>query len=77
MRDFLDLIRRRDKQAQEVGRHLSKTFPHEISCPDCLKENLCNYCATAASRRHRCTNGRCAACCRDHCRHSSYAELGE
>src|SRR6266851_1382872 len=38
----------------------------------------CNFCGRKFwSARYRCTNGRCAECCRDHCRHRTYAELSE
>jgi hypothetical protein len=44
-------------------------FPHGISCPDCRAANRCNQCGKSATRRDRCTNGRCPGCCLIHCKH--------
>lgn len=63
--DYLDYCR-------GFGDYDYETYPHERSCPCCVEAKRCNACGrptTAATGR--CTNGRCRACCIEHCAHQS------
>jgi len=48
-----------------------RPFPHGENCEDCKNLRRCNQCAVPGSNKERCSNGRCAACCRAHCDHEA------